>query len=98
MISQVESFLCPDKHGTPEEAGGYSGWNVVEITIKMKTIVWKFLLIKKKNRVYSFKYSSLIQKISIKFIVSKRSYLKFNKPNQVRVLHSHIYIHNTWGI
>ena len=39
MISQVESFLCPDKHGTPEEAGGYSGWNVVEITIKMKSIL-----------------------------------------------------------
>ena len=50
MIPQVESFLCPDKQETPEEGrrkpGGYSGRNVVEITIKMKTIVRKLLLIK----------------------------------------------------
>ena len=31
---------------TPEEAGGHIGRNVVEITIKMKTIVQKLLMIK----------------------------------------------------
>ena len=27
MISQVESFLCPDKQQTPEEGRGYSSQN-----------------------------------------------------------------------
>ena len=30
MISQVESFLCPDKQETPEESWRYSGQNIVE--------------------------------------------------------------------
>ena len=40
-ISQVESFLSPDKQGTPEEAGGYSVRNVLLqlTTIKMRTAV-----------------------------------------------------------
>ena len=33
-----------DKH--LKEAGGHIGWNVVEITIKMKIIVWKPVMIK----------------------------------------------------
>ena len=33
-----------DKH--LKKAGGHIGWNVVEITIKMKKIVWKPLMIK----------------------------------------------------
>ena len=29
-----------------KKAGGHIGWNIVEISIKMKTIVWKLLMIK----------------------------------------------------
>ena len=48
MISLVESFLCPDKQGTPEEARTIQWPKRYEnkITIKMKTIVRKRLLIK----------------------------------------------------
>ena len=35
-----------DKH--LKKAGGHIGWNVVEMSIKMKTIVWKPLMIKIK--------------------------------------------------
>ena len=43
MISQVESFPWLDKQRTPEEAGGYSVWNIVLqlTTIKMRTTVKK---------------------------------------------------------
>ncbi len=34
------------------KAGGHIGRNVVEITIKMKTIVRKTLMIKKKHKIY----------------------------------------------
>ena len=41
---QASSKKYIDKH--LKKAGGHIGWNVVEITIKMKIIVWKSLTIK----------------------------------------------------
>ena len=32
MISQVESFLCPDKQGTPEE-----GWRIQQLKRRVST-------------------------------------------------------------
>ena len=42
----MDSMTVPkfDKH--LKKAGGHIGWNIVEITIKMKIIVWKPLMIK----------------------------------------------------
>ena len=45
-ISQIESFLCPDKQGTPEEGRRIQQPKRCEKTITTKTIVRKLLLIK----------------------------------------------------
>ena len=49
MISQVETFLCPDKQGAPEEGRRIKQLKRWEKNpIKTKTIVRKLLLIKKQ--------------------------------------------------
>ena len=55
MISQVESFLFPDKQGTPEEGRRIQRLEHWEKTIKTKTIVRKLLLIK-KNLICRYRY------------------------------------------
>ena len=47
-----------DKH--LKKARGYIGRNIVEITIKMKTIVWKPLIIKISIKVLKFMYYQLL--------------------------------------
>ena len=43
----VRSFVRVSKFNKHlKKAGEHIGWNVVEITIKMKTILWKPLMIK----------------------------------------------------
>ena len=42
----VRSFVKVAEFDKHLKAGGHIGWNVVEITIKMKTIVQKLLMIK----------------------------------------------------
>ena len=39
------SMKVPDFNKHLKKVGGHIGWNVVEITINMKTIVWKPLMI-----------------------------------------------------
>ena len=39
-----------DKH--PKKAGGHIGWNVVEVTIEIRTIVRKYLMMKNMLELY----------------------------------------------
>ena len=52
MVSQVESFLCPDKQGTPEEGRTIQWPKRGKNPIKTKTIARKHLLIKILNDHY----------------------------------------------
>ena len=42
------SVKVPEFNKYLKKAGGHISWNIMEITIKMKTIVWKPLMIKEK--------------------------------------------------
>ena len=54
-------FFFPEFDKHLKKAGGHIGRNVVEITIKMKTIVRKTLMIK-NPQFYVFKYFSLTER------------------------------------
>ena len=60
-----------DKH--QKKAGGHIGQNVVEITIKMKTIVQKPLMIKSHNTLNDKNYQTSSQKIKTNNIKSRIS-------------------------
>ena len=48
------SVKVPEFDKYLKKAGGHISWNIVEITIKMKTIVWKPLIIETGMFVYNF--------------------------------------------